>query len=69
MHFEQATSVLEPDDVADKVICGPDAGRHVDAIEEFVDAGFDQVYIHQIGPDQQGFFEFYEREVIPRVRS
>jgi coenzyme F420-dependent glucose-6-phosphate dehydrogenase len=67
MHFEQATSVLDEDDVADRVICGPDAGRHAEAIEEYVNAGYDQVYIHQIGPDQDGFFDFYEREVIPRV--
>jgi len=32
-----------------------------------VDAGFTQVYVHQIGPDQEGFFRFYEREVLPRL--
>ena len=35
------------------------------AIQEYVDAGYDHVYVHQIGPDQEGFLKFYEREVLP----
>jgi hypothetical protein len=34
-------------------------------IREFADAGFDHVYVHQVGPDQGPFFSFYEREVLP----
>jgi coenzyme F420-dependent glucose-6-phosphate dehydrogenase len=65
-HFEQAVELVSEDDVADSITCGPDAGRHEAAIREFVDAGYEQVYVHQVGPDQDGFFDFYEREVIPR---
>ena len=31
----------------------------------FVDAGHDHVYLHQIGPDQDGFLRFAERELLP----
>jgi coenzyme F420-dependent glucose-6-phosphate dehydrogenase len=68
-HFEQAVSMLGEDDVAERVVCGPDPDRHASAIEEFIDVGFDHVYVHQVGPDQDGFFDFYEREVIPRFTS
>jgi hypothetical protein len=27
---------------------------------------YDYVYIHQIGPDQEGFFHFCEKEVLPK---
>ena len=37
------------------------------AIQEYVDAGFDEVAITQIGPDQEGFFSFWERELRPRL--
>jgi len=30
-----------------------------------VKAGFDHVYVHQVGPDQEGFMRFYEREILP----
>jgi hypothetical protein len=64
-HFEQAVEMLSEEDVAAKTVCGPDALRHREAIQGYVDAGFEQVYVHQIGPDQDGFFDFYEREIIP----
>ena len=67
-HFEQAAGMVREEDVAQTIICGPDPERHVAAIGQFVDAGFDHVYVHQVGPDQEGFFRFYEREVLPKLR-
>jgi hypothetical protein len=40
----------------------PDAHRA--AIQEFADAGYDHVYVHQVGPDQEGFLDFYSREIL-----
>ena len=68
-HFEEAAGLAGPDDVAEGVICGPDPERHLAAIREFVDAGYTHVYIHQVGPDQQGFFDFYGRYVLPELRG
>jgi hypothetical protein len=31
---------------------------------KFADAGYDHVYIHQVGPDQEGFLDFYSREIL-----
>lgn len=67
-HFEQATKLVTEEVIAEQVVCGPDAKRHIEKIEEFIDAGFDHVYIHQVGPDQQGFLDFYQREVMPRFK-
>ena len=66
-HFEQAAELITPDDLAEKLPLGPDPDRHVEAIKAFVDAGYDHVYIHQIGPDQDGFFDFFTREIAPRL--
>jgi coenzyme F420-dependent glucose-6-phosphate dehydrogenase len=66
-HFEQAAKMVREEDVAQAIICGPDPERHIAGIKEFVDAGYDHVYVHQIGPDQEGFFRFYEREVLPKL--
>jgi G6PDH family F420-dependent oxidoreductase len=63
--FEKATKHVTEDQVANEIVCGPDAALHIERIEEFFDAGFDRVYVSQAGPDQEGFFRFYEREVIP----
>src|SRR5919204_478616 len=63
-HFRQATETLTREQVAGAVVCGPDPDRHREAIREFEDAGFDHVYVHQVGPDQDGFIRFYEREIL-----
>ena len=55
------------DDVAEVIACGPDPERHLEKIREYAKGGFDHVCIHQVGPDQEGFFRFYEREVLPRL--
>ena len=67
-HFQQASQLVTEDMVADEVPCGPDVDRHVAAIKEYADAGFDELYINQIGPEQDAFFAAYRDEVLPHVR-
>jgi coenzyme F420-dependent glucose-6-phosphate dehydrogenase len=66
-HFEQAAEMVTEEDVAESVSCGPDPEVHVEGLKKFADAGFDHLAVHQIGPDQDGFFDFYEKEVLPRL--
>ncbi|MFG2833259.1 TIGR03557 family F420-dependent LLM class oxidoreductase [Streptomyces sp. NPDC048434] len=66
-HFEQAAQLVTPDRVAENVTCGGDVDAHLSAINAYTDAGFDAVYISQIGPDQRGFFDFYRTQVLPQL--
>jgi G6PDH family F420-dependent oxidoreductase len=66
-HFQEAAEMIDADDVAGSIVCGPDPERHVEAIKEFVDAGYDNVYFHQVGPDQEGFLGFAEKDLLPRL--
>jgi coenzyme F420-dependent glucose-6-phosphate dehydrogenase len=68
-HFEQAAQMVTEEDVAEKVVCGPDAEAHLNEINAYAEAGFDHVYVHQIGPDQEGFIRFYADEIVPRVET
>jgi G6PDH family F420-dependent oxidoreductase len=67
-HFEQAAEMVTEEDVAEKVVCGPEADRYVKKVREYAKAGYDHVWFHQIGPDQEGFFKFFEKEIKPRLR-
>jgi len=64
-HFEQAAQMVTEENVAKEIICGPDPEPHFAKLEEYADAGFDHVWVHQVGPNQEGFFRFYEQEVFP----
>ena len=66
-YFEAATKTVRPEDVATAIPVGPDPERHLARLQEYASAGFEHVYIHQIGPDQEGFFRFCEREILPRA--
>jgi coenzyme F420-dependent glucose-6-phosphate dehydrogenase len=66
-HFEAAAEMVAPEDLAEKLPLGPDPGRYLESIQEFEDAGFDHVYIHQVGPDQDGFIRFARDELMPKV--
>ena len=66
-HFEQASQNVTEDDVAETIVCGPDPERHLEQLRQYVDAGYDHVYVHQVGPDQEGFFRFCEREIIGKL--
>jgi G6PDH family F420-dependent oxidoreductase len=66
-HFEEAAAMVTEDDVARSVICGPHPERHLGGLRMFEDAGFDHVYVHQVGPDQEGFLSFYAAEVMPAL--
>ena len=58
-HFESASELVDEDTAVGSTPCGPDVGPVVESVRKYVDAGFDHLYFHQIGPDQEGFFRFW----------
>lgn len=62
--FSEATRSVSRDDVAAAVVCGPDPESYKREIQQCLDAGFDAVALHQIGPEQAGFLEFCARELL-----
>jgi G6PDH family F420-dependent oxidoreductase len=64
-HFEQAAQLVTPEDLAGSLPVGPDPGKYREMLGQYRDAGFTHIYVHQVGPDQEGFFRFWEREIAP----
>jgi coenzyme F420-dependent glucose-6-phosphate dehydrogenase len=63
-HFESAVEPLTIERITENVPCGPDiAAEVVESVNKYVAAGYDHVYFHQIGPDHDGFFRFWEQEL------
>ena len=68
-HFEQLAEIVTEDMIAESISCGPDPEVHLAKIRAYVDAGYDHVYLHQVGPDQAGFIRFAERELLPALKT
>ena len=66
-HFGQVAQLVSEDMVS--APCGPDPATHADAVRAYTKAGFDEVYIGQVGGEAEGFFEFYAAQVLPRLRG
>ena len=65
--YAAASSLVTEDMMRDHLACGPDADRHIAEVRKFVDAGFDEVYVQQIGPQQDEFFDAWQKAVLPNI--
>ena len=68
-HFEQASELVTEDQIAEEVPCGPDLDAHLAKIGEFEDAGFDELYVSQVGDGHERMFELYSQEILPRYNG
>lgn len=68
-HFEQASELVTRDATAESIVAGPDVDRHVEQLQEYVDAGYDEVYVANMGPNYLAMIEAYGREVLPALRG
>jgi G6PDH family F420-dependent oxidoreductase len=68
--FEGATQFVTPEQVSEQLGCGPDVEEHVEKIKPFIEAGFSEIALVQIGAEQQApFIAWAERELLPALRS
>ncbi len=68
-HFEQASELVTRESTRKGAVCGPDVERHVEAFTEFTEAGFDEVYVANMGPHYKKMLAVYGDEVLPALRS
>ena len=66
-HFEQACELVDEEKAVGGKPHGPDPEPYVEYLREFEAAGFTEVYVQQIGKDQEGFLRFWFDEVAPRL--
>lgn len=68
-HFEQAAQLVTADQTREAVTCGPDVERHVEALLPAVEAGFEELYVANMGPYYPEMIRTYGEQVLPRLRD
>jgi G6PDH family F420-dependent oxidoreductase len=68
-HFEQASKLVTEEMVAEAVPCGPDLETQIESFEQYARAGFDELYVQQIGGASERFFEIYANDVLPHFHD
>jgi G6PDH family F420-dependent oxidoreductase len=66
-HFAKAAELVSEDNLAQSIPCGPDPKKHLHAIRKYMEAGYNRICMHQIGPSQEPFMNFYAREIFPEI--
>jgi G6PDH family F420-dependent oxidoreductase len=67
--FAAATKHVLPEALGQLISCGPSLDRHLEAVDRYVQAGYDHIILLQVGPDQDSFFDLFERELAPALRD
>ncbi|MEV4532912.1 TIGR03557 family F420-dependent LLM class oxidoreductase [Asanoa sp. NPDC049518] len=67
-HFEQASQLATEEKVGEAFVCGQDAAAHLEMIDTYAQAGFDEVYVANTGPHYEGLFDLYASSVLPKLR-
>jgi G6PDH family F420-dependent oxidoreductase len=69
-HFMQASELVTEQQIADSPVpCGPDLDRHVEALRRYEQAGVDELYVQQVGPLQDAFFDTWAPAVLPQFEQ
>jgi coenzyme F420-dependent glucose-6-phosphate dehydrogenase len=66
-HFEEAAGMVTEEDATGSIPCGPDVEPFIESIRQYLAAGYDHLYFHQIGRDQDGFFRFWTETLHPAL--
>ncbi len=67
-YFENVATMISEDEATKNFALGPDPQPILDSIQKYIDAGFDHIYIHQIGDNQKEFLKFAQKEILPHFK-
>jgi coenzyme F420-dependent glucose-6-phosphate dehydrogenase len=51
------------------MLISADPEEHRAYIQKFIDMGFDQVYLHNVGRNQEAWIDLFAREVLPKLTA
>ena len=66
--FAGIAKLVRPEDFKNRVLINDDLEVHTKHIQRYVDMGYDEVHVHNVGRNQAEFIEVFGREVIPNLR-
>jgi coenzyme F420-dependent glucose-6-phosphate dehydrogenase len=67
-HVSDAALHVTPDDLDDAVRISADLGQHVEWLQADLERGYDAVYLHEVGPEQERFIDAFGQEILPQLR-
>jgi G6PDH family F420-dependent oxidoreductase len=66
--FANMAKLVRLEHFKNRMLISADLDEHVTQLQSFVDMGFDEIYLHNVGRDQAGFIETFGNKVLPRLK-
>jgi G6PDH family F420-dependent oxidoreductase len=66
--FAAMARMVGIDDFTNRVLISSDLAKHTEQIQSYVDMGFDEIHLHNVGRNQAEFIDTFGREVLPNLR-
>jgi probable non-F420 flavinoid oxidoreductase len=67
-HFDDAARQVDEQQLRRSVNISARTGQHVEWLQEYLDLGFDELYLHFVGQHQESFIKTFADEVLPQLR-
>jgi G6PDH family F420-dependent oxidoreductase len=66
--FESMAKLVRPEHFTNRVLISADFDEHAAHIQKFVDMGFDEIHLHNVGRNQADFIAAFGEKVLPQLR-
>ena len=66
--FEQMAKLVRIESFANRMLISADLEEHTAALQRFVDMGFDEIYLHNVGRNQAEFISTFGEKVLPKLK-
>jgi probable non-F420 flavinoid oxidoreductase len=68
-HFDEVSREVTDEQVAKVVNVGADLGRHTEILHAYAELGFDRIYLHHVGQQQDEFIDTFAAKVLPQLTA
>jgi alkanesulfonate monooxygenase SsuD/methylene tetrahydromethanopterin reductase-like flavin-dependent oxidoreductase (luciferase family) len=65
--FASMAKLVKPENFLNRMLITSDLQKHIDNIQHYVNLGFDEIHVHNVGRDQSEFIEVFGKEVLPHL--
>jgi coenzyme F420-dependent glucose-6-phosphate dehydrogenase len=69
LDFEQMAKLVRPEDFEGRMLISSDPEQHRQQIQKYLDLGFDQIYLHNVGRNQAEWIDCFGRDVLPKLTA
>jgi G6PDH family F420-dependent oxidoreductase len=66
--FAEIAKLVRPENFKNRIVISPNMDEHRENLQRFVDLGFTEIHVHNVGRNQVEFIKAFSEQVIPNLK-